>query len=799
MGTFTSMATSHPVAIPFAFGLESYQEPAMVRLFAALRAIASLVFLLSITGPSLAQGLLVDVASQRHVPLPRPHWQPRPEPPQDSYKINSIDVHVKLVDQIAQVGVSQTFQNMGSRQMEVCFMFPLPYDGAIDKLTLMVDGKEFEGKIMPADEARKLYEDIVRKNKDPALLEWMGTGVFKTSVFPVPPGAKRTVNLRYSQLCRQSQRLTDYLLPLRTARYTTGPLESLKVTVAIESGEPIKNIYSASHAVDIERNGDRRAVVKYEAKNEIPASDFRLFYDSKPEGMAASVVSYRPESDEAGYFLLLASPEIKAADAKPLPKTVVLVADRSGSMTGEKIEQAKGAMRFVLNNLSEGDTFNIVAYDSSIETFRPELERFNDQTRETALGFVEGLYAGGSTNIDGALERALGMLTDSSRPSYVVFLTDGIPTAGQTNEAKIVDHATKLNKVRARLFSFGVGYDVNSRLLDRLVAANFGQTEYVRPDQDIEAAVSQLYRRIADPVLTDVQLAMDVEGATTADGPAITRTYPAGAFDLFAGDQAVIVGRYSKPGAAKVTLSGAVSGEERTYDFPAQLAEKSSDDTNAFIAKLWAARRVGEIIDQIDLEGKNDELMKELVTLATRHGILTQYTSFLADENSARPTDLAGNVRRGGEAAEESLAQTEGRFAFSQRYNKSKFKSAPQADPQSLGGFGGGRLEDGLSRTDRDQLQSSLAAGNVYWYNAKDDRGAVARNILKRGRKTFFRQGDRWVDSSVDEEKQKSTNKIKRYSREYFDLVAQHGQHVNQYLAIEDPVMVELDGKVYEW
>ncbi len=753
-----------------------------------------------LSGGALGQGLLVDVGPHRPWPLPRPIVGPRPQLPEASYKIDAIEIHAKLVDQVAEVGISQTFQNTGSGPIEVCFVFPLPYDSAIDKLTLLVDGKEFEGKVLPADEARKLYEEIVRKNKDPALLEWLGTGVFRTSVFPVPAGAKRTVHLRYTQMCRQSQGLTDFLLPLRTAKYTSHPLETLKITVTVASSEPIKNIYSASHSVDIERSGERRAVVKYEAKNEIPASDFRLFYDATPRGIGASVVSYRPDPDDAGYFLLLASPDIRATSDQPPAKTVLLVVDRSGSMTGEKIEQAKGAMRFVLNNLREGDTFNIVSYDSVVETFRPELERYSEATRNAALGFVEGLYAGGSTNIAGALDRAFGMLNDSHRPTYVVFLTDGLPTAGEISEAKIVDLASKANRVRARLFSFGVGYDVNSRLLDRLVASNFGQSEYVRPDQDIEAAVSSLYRRIGTPVLTDVQLAVDVEGASVADGPVVTRTYPAGAFDLFAGDQAVIVGRYSKPGAAKVTLSGTVEGKEESFDFPADLVARSPDDTNAFIAKLWAARRVGEIIDQIDLHGRNDELIEELVKLATRHGILTQYTSYLADENTAQVGDLAGNVRRSGEVAEESLGEVEGRFAFSQRAAKSNFKLAPQADAMTLGGFGGrGGEPSTVPTAERARLQSAAAAGNAVWYDAKTDRGAVAGNILQMGRKTFFRQGGSWVDSAVLADESRKRQKIERYSQEYFDLVARHGRYVNHYLAIDDPVVIELDGQVYEW
>ena len=313
----------------------------MSRLFRRLP-IVTLLALCSLLGVARGQGLLVDTSPSRHIPLPRPIIRPT-QPVESTYKIDAIDVHVKLKDQIAQVGISQTFQNTGSRQMEVAFVFPLPYDGAIDKLTLMVDGQEFEGKMLPADEARRLYEEIVRKNQDPALLEWMGTGMFRTSVFPVPAGAKRTVSLRYTQVCRQSQGLTDFLLPLRTARYTSGPIDKLNITVAIDSSESIKNIYSASHKVEIERSGDRNAVVTYKEENTIPSSDFRLFYDATPQGVGASVVSYRPDKDDAGYFLLLASPKIPSPDEVPPAKTVLFVVDRSGSMTGEKIEQAKGA------------------------------------------------------------------------------------------------------------------------------------------------------------------------------------------------------------------------------------------------------------------------------------------------------------------------------------------------------------------------------------------------------------------------------------------------------------------------
>jgi Ca-activated chloride channel homolog len=781
----------------------------MTRLHFCQRAtlvLAAASLAVAIAAPTFGQGMLIDVRPGHHFRLPRPIWPPRPEPQPSSYKIESLEVNAKLADTTARVQVSQTFKNTGSGQLEACFVFPLPYDGAIDQLTLLVNGKEYAAKLLSKEEARKRYEEIVRTNRDPALLEWVGTGMFQTSVFPIPAGESRTVTLRYTQLCRRSHGLTDFIFPLSTAKFTDGTLDKLSVRVSIESPANIKNIYSPSHDVEIDRSedDDRHAVVTFEAKKTIPTDDFRLFYDTGKKAVAASVVSYRPDKDEDGYFLLLATPQIKAPEDdedERTAKTVIFVVDRSGSMSGEKMDQAKEALKFVLNNLHKGDTFNIVAYDSEIETFRPELEKFNDESRSAATGFVNGLFAGGSTNIDGALDRALGMLKDDERPTYVIFLTDGLPTVGETGEAAIVAHAHKNNNVRARLFPFGVGYDVNSRLLDRLARENHGQSEYVRPEEDIEDSVSKLYRRIGAPVMTDVQLSVDVEDAKESDGPTFTRVYPSGNFDLFAGDQAVLVGRYRTPGDAKVTLVGEVGGEELEFDFPAEFVEDSDDDTNAFVAKLWATRRVGEIIDELDLKGRNEELVKELVDLATEHGILTPYTSFLADENS--PVQDQARLYLGAEVQLRALNETEGDFGFRQREAKAAFQYAGRPAAAASGGLGGGvsgapAASEPLAAESLDRFYESRGRGVTY-YDAAQDKQVVAANCIVVGRKTLFRRGEQWVDSSVTKEEQKAAKQIERYSREYFDLVERHGKHVAQYLAIEEPVCVKLDGRVYAW
>ena len=781
----------------------------------------------------LAQGLLVVEDPGQSVRLPRPGiiWPPypphppmprpippRPEPPPGAYKIQQIEVNARLLDQVAQVQVSQSFVNTGGRPLEVSFVFPLPYDGAVDRLTLMVDGKEYPAKLLKAEEARRLYEEIVRKNRDPALLEWIGTGLFKTSVFPVPPGQKRTVVLRYTQLCRKTEGMTDFLFPLSTAKYTSEPVERVAVRVAIDSQGEIKNVYSPTHPVEIQRADPRHCVVQLVLKNEIPTSDFRLFYDVGQGTVAARLISFRPDrdTDRDGYFVLLVSPEIKPTTAKPVPKTVVFVVDRSGSMSGKKIEQAKAALKFVLENLRPGDLFNVIAYDSDVEAFRPELQRFDEASRRAAVAFVEGLYAGGSTNINAALTTALGQLQDTSRPNYVLFLTDGLPTTGVTNEMKICENARQANRVRARIFTFGVGFDVNARLLERLARDSQGQGEYVRPDEDIEDRVSRLYRRIEAPVLTDVKIEVTLDEHRPESGPMLNRVYPKGSLDLSAGQQLVLVGRYKTPGRAKVVITGKVGGAVQRFDFPAQLVDRSADDTNSFVERLWAIRRVGEILDEIDLKGKNEELLRELVELSTRHGIITPYTSFLADEGT-NVRDVTANVRR----AEQRLAaleQTQGASGVNQRAFRGGLQMATDAAAApraAAGAFGmpampaypGAPAGKAERRPSPSGGLGGLAAPPAPAYGPA--LGSVAaeadwemlqaqQNVRQIGSRAFYRRANnQWVDSTLAKEQEAKPIRVKQFSREYFELARRHGRSLAQYLVFDEPVMLNLEGQAY--
>jgi len=687
----------------------------------------------------------------------------RPMPIRADCRVESVDVRADVQDQAAKVRVSQVFRNPSSVPMEAQVLFPLPEGAAVSGLTLLVDGKELTGRLMGRDEARRIYEDIVRRRRDPSLLEYMGRDLFQTSVFPVSPGGQSTVQLTYSQLLKKDSGLIAFGLPLGDTKHSERPVEHLTVSVNIAAAAPIRTVYSPTHQVDISRPDGSRAVVKLSLNNVAAADDFRLLYstDSSPVGL--NVISYKPESNEDGYFALLATPDTRADRVARLPKTVMFLCDRSGSMAGEKIAQVKSALTYLLRQLDSADTFNIVAYDSEVEAFRPELQRADAASVKAAIEWVDGLAAGGGTNIDGALHTGLRMLTDSSRPNYVLFMTDGEPTVGETRETQIAANAAQENKVKARLFAFGVGFDVNARLLDRLARELRGTSIYVRPNENIEAPVSAFYSKIASPMMTGV--AVDIQ----LDGGAVARVYPRQMPDLFRGDQLVLVGRYRKGGAAKILLTGEAAGRKQEFPFQANFAETSADDTNGFVARLWATRRIGDIIDDLDLHGRNQELVDELVSLSQKYGILTPYTSFLTDDSVNLTAVRANNAFAAGAVSRQMVTVT-GQAGVMQREAKAQLQNATNLAPlpgqQGAAGTGGS--------------------------------GGAAARMQQVGQKVFFKKDQVWQDSSVTAEQARHAIHVVAFSNEYFDLAASHGGVMARYLALDQPVLVNLGSQTYQ-
>ena len=685
---------------------------------------------------------------------------PRPGPPPVFYEVKQISVNAFIRDQVAETQVSQTLYNPSGRVMEAELFFPLPEGGAVQQFTLLVDGQELPGRLLPKDEARQIYEEIVRRKNDPALMEYVGYGLFKTSIFPIPPGASRTITIKFTQLCEKRNGIVQYAYPFGTQKFSGGAVGKLTFRARIQTTEPLKTIYSPTDQVRVERPDNREAIVSFEEERVRREKDFKLSFSAENGEVGASILSFRPDNTQDGYFMLLASPEVKADNARRIiPKTVIFVLDRSGSMEGKKLEQAKEALKFVLNNLRDGDLFNIVDYDDDVRTWKPELMRYNSNTRREALRYTEAIESGGGTNIYNALEAAMRQVQNDERPNYVLFLTDGLPTAGNTNEMAISENATRLNKHKTRLFAFGVGEDVNARLLDRLVSGNGGRSEYVSLEDNLEAKIAAFYAGINAPVLSNLKIEVD--------GTDVNRAYPQSLPDMFEGGQLVWVGRYNKSGRVTIKMTGKIGDEARKFTFNASLANESDGSTHSYVEKIWATRRIGYLIDQIDLNGRKDEWVQELVSLSKKHGILTPYTSFLADENVDFRDDRA-NIGRAGESLKD-LQEVSGGYANAQRSAKQTMMNAasPAAAPPPP-----------AMRPEAE---------------AKPD----AQTIRQLGTKTFFLRNGVWIEADITPAEEVKAQVVKQLSDAYFTLARSQTAEFNQYLNMERAVILRIGNAVY--
>lgn len=607
--------------------------------------LAALFAVLMSVVPGVADGIIV--------PIPRPDI---PGPPLRWLTIVYHHVAVTIDNGVATTRVDQAFRNDGRFPVEGTYVFPLPSGAVIQEFTLWVDGEPVVGDVLPADEAREIYLSYLSQARDPALLEYIGQGAFRARIFPIEPGETRQIALEYVELLSPEGGLVRYRYPLAPERFSARPLEEVRVEVVVKASRPVGSVYSPTHPVSVSREAPTSARALYLERDVLPDRDFILYHSLAGEGVGLDFLAYKPD-DEDGFFLVLITPPA-VRDLAPLPKDLVLVIDRSGSMDGEKMVQARDAAAFILERLAPQDRFGVIAFDHEILDLTSGLVPADPANVSAALREVRRLTARGMTNIHESLVRAMGWLEPADRPQYVLFLTDGLPTAGKTVTDTIVRDVTAANAAQARLFAFGVGYDVNTQLLDLLAENNRGSTTYVVPGESLELALSSFYTKIAEPALAD--LALQVDGVEVSD------LYPVQLPDLFYGSQLAVFGRYIGSGPASFVLTGKRGSEivALTYDmeFPAAATEART------LPRLWAARKIGHLLNLIRLKEKTeDELKPLIIELATKYGIATPYTSFLVREEErtaayvnplamAVPTGPAGV---GAAQATKSLAEAE--------------------------------------------------------------------------------------------------------------------------------------------
>lgn len=555
-------------------------------------------------------------------PAPNRSWT---GPPVRNLQLAEHLIETEIASGVARSVVTLAFANPHGTDLEGTFLFPLPRGAVVRDFEMMMGGKMVRGEVLEKDKARAIYTGIVQRAKDPALLEFVGDRVFRARVFPVPARGEARIRLSYAEVLRKDATTFELRHPFRSARTTRLPVgrASVQVKISSDAGK-VMTVYSPSHQVKVVKEGDREATVTYEAKGDPGDRDFVLVHGLSSKGGLGATFLTHAEKPGEGAFLLMLAPSMEQRVARQ-PKDVLFVVDTSGSMRGRKIEQTKEALRYCVNGLGPDDRFNVVSFSTEVRALRNGLIASGEEERKEALAFVDGLEARGGTNIHEALLTAFGQGREGKRPLMIIFLTDGTPTVGETRRDAILAAVQKANQERIRLFVFGVGDQLNVELLDLLAENNRGARDYVAENEDIEVRISSLFTKVSEPVMTGLKLA--IEGIETE------AVHPRELTDLFRGEQLLVAGRYRGEGAAVVRLTGQINGEEKSFVFEPQLTAAADNEKTDYVPALWAARRVGFLMDQIRLNGRSDELEKEVVRLGKSYGVLTPYTSYLVVED----------------------------------------------------------------------------------------------------------------------------------------------------------------------
>jgi Ca-activated chloride channel family protein len=541
----------------------------------------------------------------------------------------SHEVTISIQDQAATTVAEQTFRNHTDRELDANYVFPVPKGASVRAFTMAVNGVRAEGRLVDGEEARRLCADCARRSQDPGLIDYLGNDLLTMTVRPIPPGKDVNVTVKYSALATQDNGLVEYVYPLKTDGKATSTLEKFSLQARIKSQHAIQNVYSPTHAVTLKRIGDREVSIAFEREQALLDRDFQLYYTLSDKDVGLTSMLHRPAPTEDGYFLFLISPRL-GAPAKVIPRDLVLVLDTSGSMKGVKMGQARKALLYVLGNLNRQDRFGLINFSTSVTRYRDELLEASPEELGKAREWVGTLEASGGTAIDKALGAALQMRTrDEGRSFGVIFFTDGEPTIGETDPEVIVKNVERRNTANTRIFTFGVGDDVNATMLDKLAECTRSVSTYVRPEEDIEAKVRGLWGKITNPVLTNLRLAAGKDVL-------LSDTYPPDLPDLFQGGQLVVLGRYHGKGKAALVLSGQVGADKKEFSYGLDFPEKTGNEY-AFVEHLWARRKVGYLLDQVRANGEKKELVEETKWLARKYGIATPYTSYLIMPEGAVP------------------------------------------------------------------------------------------------------------------------------------------------------------------
>ena len=760
--------------------------------------------LFTIKDDAQSHGFYIVEKPHIHPPRPpHPPFPPHPIPPRPIHKflpleLKEVKIAAKISDQVSQTTLEQTFYNPSNRRVEGTYIFPIPENAEIESFQMEINGKMTKGEILNAKKAKEIYEKIVRESKDPALMEYSDKAIFKIRIFPIEPKKEKKIKIKYKELLKKDGRMNAYKFPLRAEKFLTNPVNQISLKISIDSENELKFIYSPSHKIDIEREGKKSALLSYKEKDILPENNFEILFSTHQDdesSMGFDFITYKEKGNETGYYAMLISPGNWRPDSL-IPKDVIFVLDSSGSMRVKKLDQAKAAINFCLKSLNTTDKFEIIRYSTETESLFGNLKSANKKNLNLAEDFIQNIEAGGGTAIEEALLEAIKTSTsknvkDSKRPRQIISITDGRPTIGETRTDKIIDRIIKTHhsiKKNTRIFSFGIGTDINTKLLDLISQKTKASTEYVLPEESIELKISRFYSKVAQPVMTNISIKNE-------SSVRLSEEYPKDLPDLFKGDQLVTLGRYKinqkNEKNFRAFMQGSIAGKQVKFN----LNEKINPNRdNAFIARLWATRKVGYLLEEIRLHGESEELKDTVAKLARKWGIVTPYTSYLI---------LEDEESRGVPIARQSI----GNRKVTPKSNNITIQEARlirrKIEAESFLGFSKNETGDSAVAASRasNELKSANQSGAFKDAYKESQYGNTNHNFKQQATrriagKTFFQNASGWIDSLASEKSYKEEIKIKFGSDSYFNLLYQRPEN-SKWLSVGTNLQIVIDEKLY--
>jgi Ca-activated chloride channel homolog len=540
-------------------------------------------------------------------------------------EIKEHEVQVTINNGVAVTKVTQIFHNKEKRQVEALYTFPVPRGGSVANFSMWINGKEMVGEVLEKQQARQIYNSYKQVRQDPGLLEQTDYRTFEMRIFPIGPEADQKVEITYYQELDFDHDIATYVYPLATVTRkgvdarTTG---KFALGVDFKSAVPIVELTSPSHSSGfaVAKHSDNYWQANLETTGGSLERDLVLACRIERPRTGLDLITSRRDGEDG--FLCLTLTAGKEVSEKQGDMDYVFVVDISGSMADlGKLLTAKDAVAAFLNELSEGDRFEVMTFNIKPDLAFAQLQAANSPNKERGRDFLGNKQAHGGTILQPALVTAY-KYASNDRPLNVIILSDGLT---EQQERQILLQQIRNRPGNTRVFCIGVGNDVNRPLLDQLAEDSGGLAAFLSASDDFARQARAFRQKLVRPFATDLQLKFD--------GIEVTDLEPATVPNLYYGTPVRVYGRYRGSGMGQVTLRGSVKGVEMTET--TQLEFPKTDLANPEINRLWASRRINSLLKGADRRGDRGPVIPEIVRLGEDYSVATEYTSFLVLENDA--------------------------------------------------------------------------------------------------------------------------------------------------------------------